>query len=186
MTGVQTCALPIYEAGLRLAREAGDRRREGNALSNLGLLDLVGQQMQAAQAQFEAALRIARELGYRRLECIVLCNLGIAQDAQRNARQAQSSFEQSLAIACELADHTSQGQSLGYLGLSHARQGRFDQGRECLAAGELLLRDASDPISLALLQCCRAEAEILAANPEAARKAAGAAQDFVHNANIGL
>ena len=174
-----------YESGLRLAREAGDRRREGNALSNLGLLDLVGRRMQAAEQQFEAALRIARELGYRRLECIVLCNLGIAQDAQGQASRAQSSFEESLAIARELADHTSQGQSLGYLGLSHARQGRFDQGRECLAAGELLLKDASDPISLALLQCCRAEAEFLAGSLEAARRAAAAARALARSIGAG-
>lgn len=183
--GATSRARSNYEAGLLLARNAGDRRREGNALSNLGLLDLVQQRMQAAEAQFEAALRIARELGYRRLECIVLCNLGIAQDAQANARQAQFSFEQALAIGRELADHTSQGQTLGYLGLSHARQRRFDQGRACLAEGERLLKEACDPISLALLQCCRAEAEVLAANPEAARQAAGSAEDLARSTGAG-
>jgi len=174
-----------YESGLRLAREAGDRRREGNALSNLGLLDLVQQRIGPARVQFEAALRIAREMGYRRLECIVLCNLGIAQDAQGLASQSQSSFEQALDIARELADHTSQGQALGYLGLSHARQGRFDQGRECLAAGESLLEEASDPTSLALLHCCRAEAEFLAGDLDAARRADAAARALARSIGAG-
>ncbi len=174
-----------YESGLRAARAAADRRREGNALSNLGLLDLVEQQVASAEARFEAALRIAREMGYRRLECIALCNLGIAQDGQGQASQAQANFEQSLAIARELEDHTSQGQVLGYLGLSHARRARFDRGRECLDAGESLLMQAGDPVSLALLHCCRAEAEALAGSREAARRAAAAALELAHSTGAG-
>jgi tetratricopeptide (TPR) repeat protein len=114
-----------------------------------------------------------------------LCNLGIAQDAQNRVSQAQASFEQSLAIARELDDHTSQGQSLGYLGLSHARQGRFDVARECLAEGELLLQQVSDPTSLALSQCAYAEAELLAGRPGAARLTALSAGKLAHGAGTG-
>lgn len=174
-----------YESGLHAAREAGDRRRAGNALANLGLLNLVQGRLTDAQAQFGASLQIAREMGYRGLECVVLCNLGIAQDAQNLTSQAQTSFEQSLAIARELEDHTSQGQSLGYLGLSHARQGRFEEARNCLAAGELLLNELSDPKSLALLQCSRAEVEFLVGRREAAQQVACSAAELARSAGAG-
>jgi len=74
-------------------------------------------------------------------------------------------------VARELTDRRSEGQVLGYLGLLHARQARFEEARTCLDTGEALLRAMSDRLSLGVLLCCRAEAAHLSGDPGAATDA---------------
>ena len=81
--------------------------------------------------------------------------------------QARDYYEAALAVARELGDRRSEGQFLGYLGALHAREARFAAAQDCLDAGESLLRAVSDPTSLAILLCSRAEAEHLAGRPDA-------------------
>ena len=81
-------------------------------------------------------------------------------------------------MARELGDRRSEGQVLGYLGLTHARQARFDRARACLDSGEALLRAMSDRLSLGVLLCCRGEAAHLAGDPDAAKKALAEAESL--------
>jgi len=67
---------------------------------------------------------------------------------------------------------------LGYLGLTHARQARFDQARPCLDSGEALLRAMSDRLSLGVLLCCRAEAAHIAGDLDAAKGALAEAESL--------
>jgi hypothetical protein len=52
-----------------------------------------------------------------------------------------------------------------------ARQGRFDEGRACLDAGEPLLEQVADGNGLGLLLCRRAELEALAGHAVGAEAA---------------
>jgi tetratricopeptide (TPR) repeat protein len=90
--------------------------------------------------------------------------------------EARDQFEAALVIARESGDRHREGQFLSYLGLLHARQANFDEARHCLDSGEALLRAVSDPMSLGILLCSRAETEHLAACPHAARAALAAAE----------
>ena len=159
-----------YEMAVALAREVGDRRWEGNAHCNLGLLSHEQGRTAEARAGFEAALTMAREVGHVRLECTVLCNLGLVLETQGAFDDARIHYEKAVRAAHELGDRRSEGQFRGYLGLLDARLGRFDDARACLAAGEALLLEASDPLSLALLLCGRAEAEHLAGEADSAQR----------------
>ena len=158
-----------YEMGLGLAQQVGDRRWEGNARCNLGLLHHEQGRGALARSQFETALTMARELGHVRLECTVLCNLGLVLEAQGELDDAQHHYEKAVAVAHELGDRRLEGQSRGYLGLLQARLRCIGESRASLAAGEALLLEASDRLSLALLLCGRAQAEHLAGDAAAAR-----------------
>jgi predicted ATPase/class 3 adenylate cyclase/Tfp pilus assembly protein PilF len=157
-----------YAAALAVARRVGDLKFTGNTLSNIGLLNHQLGRHDVAKTHFDEALAIARQIGHVRLEAVVLCNLGIYFDAIDQPEQASPHFDQSLSISRELNDRRSQGQALGYLGLMHARMRDFAAARRCMNEGESLLREAADPVSLALLLCARAEAEHMAAQPAAA------------------
>ena len=164
-------ARPLYAQAVLIARELGDRQWEANARCNLGLLHHAEGEFAEARTELEAALLAAREMGHARLLAIVQCNLGLVALALEQPADALACFEAALAIACDLGDRRSEGQFLTYLGLLHARQGRFDTARDCLNVGEPWLRAASDQISLGILLCARAELEHRAANPRCAEMA---------------
>ena len=160
-----------YEQSLALASETGDRRWEGNTRCNLGLLHYEQGRHQEARMQFEAALIMARQLGHTRLESTVLCNLGMVVEEQGQFDEARVHYESAVRAARELRERRSEGQFRSYLGLLYARLGRFDDSRSCLDIGERLLGEVSDPISLGLLLCKRAEAEHLGGGTRAAATA---------------
>jgi len=64
-----------YSAALAIAREVGDRRGEGIALSKLGGLHAQGQRPLEAGRLYEEALVLARERGDRRIEGVALSGL---------------------------------------------------------------------------------------------------------------
>jgi predicted ATPase/class 3 adenylate cyclase/Tfp pilus assembly protein PilF len=158
-----------YELALALARQVGDRRWEGNARCNLGLALHEQGHNGPARQEFEKALAMALEMGHVRLQCTVQCNLGMVLEAQPDFSLAEVHYANAVRLGHELGDGRLAGQSLGYLGLLRARLGQFGSAREDFAAGERLLREASDEVSLALLLCGRCEAELLAGELAAAR-----------------
>jgi len=165
-----------YEQSLMLASETGDRRWEGNARCNLGLLHQELGRSTEAHTQFELALTTARQLGHARLECTVLCNLGILAEYEGKLEEARARYEEAVATAHQLGEHRSEGQFRSHLGLLYARLARFEDARACLEMGEGLLRKVSDPLSLGLLLCNRAEVEHLARDTTAGRAALTEAQ----------
>ncbi len=158
-------ARSLYEQCLASARRSGDRRWEGNMLCNLGMLDHEQGRTAKARAEFEEALAMARAMGHARLECMVLCNLGIVLETLGDPLEARSRYEEAVRLASELVDRRAEGQFRGYLGLLLARTGNADAGLACLGVGEKLLLQASDPISLGLLLCRRAEADHRSGRP---------------------
>ncbi len=161
-------ARAYYDEALQIACELGDRQWEGNVRCNLGLLHFTEGRMTDARLHLDEALVVARELGYARLEAVVLCNLGIVLEGMEQPAVALTTYEQALKLARDLRDRRSEGQFLGYLGLLHARQRRFDQAHACLVAGETLLIAISDRMSLGVLLCGRVEAAYLARDSMAA------------------
>ena len=175
----------LYEQALVIATEVGDRLREGSARCNLGLLEHELGRSAHARAEFEKALRLAREVGYRRLEAIVLCNLGIVCEALLDPDEARVDFEAAVNVARDLGDRRIEGQTRTYLGALDARLGRFSEARACLAASEVLLAEVSDPLSLALLLCNRAEAEFLAGDTVCSRDYWRRANDIRQQLEVG-
>lgn len=154
-------AQPLYARAVSIAQELGDRQWEANARCNLGLLHYTQGRMAEAQQELRASLEAARGMGHARLLSIVQCNLGLVLEACDAADEARHYHEAAVGVARELGDRRSEGQFLGYLGALHARQSRFALARDCLVAGEALLRATSDRVSLGILLCARAETEHL-------------------------
>lgn len=174
-----------YDLALALARQVGDRRWEGNARCNLGLLHHDQGRSAQARSEFQTALTMAREIGHVRLECTVLCNLGLVLEAQGELGDARAHYDKAVTVAHDVGDRRLEGQFRGYLGLLDARMGRFSESRPCLAAGEALLLETSDHLSLGLLLCGRAEAEHLAGDPEAAQRVWQRAQALAGQTEVG-
>jgi predicted ATPase/class 3 adenylate cyclase/Tfp pilus assembly protein PilF len=174
-----------YGEALRLARDVGDRQWEGNTLCNLGLLLHQQGAMGEARAALEASLSVATEMGYARLAAVVHCNLGIVLEATLLREAAARQYQQAIAIAKSLADRRSEGQFLGYLGLARARQGRFEEARQCFENGQRLLDSVGDRGNGAALLCQWTEAEQLAGNPREARERLAQARALASTTSAG-
>jgi tetratricopeptide (TPR) repeat protein len=106
-----------------LLEKVKDKRAQGNALSELGIIHSLLGEVKKAIEYHEQALAIAREIGDRRGEGNALGNLGLAYAALGEARKAIDYYEQHLAIAREIGDKRGEGAALGNLGLAYAALG---------------------------------------------------------------
>ncbi len=80
----------MYQAALAIAREVGNRRREGVVLGFLGALEREQGRLDEARDHYDQALAIHRAVGNRRYEGAVLAHLGdlLAQCGQRDQARA--------------------------------------------------------------------------------------------------
>jgi predicted ATPase/class 3 adenylate cyclase/Tfp pilus assembly protein PilF len=171
-------ARPLYEHAVLIARELGDRQWEANARCNLGLLHFAEGRLPDARTELKAALATTLETGHVHVSSVIQCNLGLVAEALGERDAAFAHLEGAVTLARDSGDHRSEGQFLGYLGLLHARHGGAARARECLVAGEALLRRVADRISLGILLCARAEAEHRCGNDRAADAALAAARQL--------
>ena len=89
---------------MTIVREIGDRRGEGNALCNLGIVYAnLGETRRAIQF-LEQYLTIAREIGYRRGEGNALWNMSLALDQLGEHAQAIQHAGQALTIYEQIED----------------------------------------------------------------------------------
>jgi tetratricopeptide (TPR) repeat protein len=108
---------------LAAARQAGDRRREASALTDLGVTCLRGGDARRAVALLDEALAITRQLGDRTRESDVLGNLGLAALAVGQTARAWECLEQQLAYARAAGDRFEEKTALFNQGMaaSHLR-----------------------------------------------------------------
>jgi len=173
------------EEALQGARLLGDRQRQGRGLNTIAMLDYLQGRLGHAIEAAEAALGVARELGYVRLECVALGTLGLALSEAGKLPEALGANTAALAIARQLGLKSYEGQFLGQQGLVHALRGDFTDARTCLDAGVLMLREAGDGLSLAVILCRVAECEWLAGQPLAAESALQEASRLALQAGAG-
>ena len=91
-------AIDYYEQALKIAREIGDIRGEGNHLGNLGSAYSALGDAKKAIDYYEQALKIAKEIGDIRNEGVCLGNLGLAYSDLGDAKKAIDYYEQALKI----------------------------------------------------------------------------------------
>ena len=178
-------ALRHYERALALARHIGDKHWEGNTLCNLGLLHLDDGDPALAGQCLDLSLQVAKDIGHPRLECVVLCNLGLARAAVERDGEALSLQKKALALANELSDLRSEGQIRGYMAPLLARHGEHTLAAECAARGAELLAQAGDQMSLGVLVCCAAQAELEAGNADAAAASLARAEAIAVGMQLG-
>jgi len=110
-------ARTLYEEGLSISRELGDRRRVAAALGNLGMIACEQGAYSTAIARHEESLAIWRELGDRIGIARDLLSLGNVAASQGEEPAASSLYEQSLAIKRDLGDQRGIAIVLNNLGI---------------------------------------------------------------------
>ena len=116
-----------HKQRLRIAKELGDRAREGGAYGNLGnVYQSLGDFKQAVEYH-KQHLSIAKELGDRAGEGSAYGNLGNAYQSLGDFKQAVKYHNQDLSIAKELGDRAGEGGAYGNLGNAYQSLGDFKE-----------------------------------------------------------
>jgi tetratricopeptide (TPR) repeat protein len=136
--------LAVREAALAAARQAGETRAEGWALSNLGEAYRRQRRFPEAITSYQQALVIFRKFDDRRAEGLALNDLGIAYRELRGFDEAITSYQQALVIFREVGDRQGEGLALNNLGIAHRKLRRFDEAITSYQQALVIFRDAGD------------------------------------------
>ena len=162
-------ARAAYDEALRIHREAGSVVQEAITLYNLGILYSQQGELRHAGDCYAAALRIYRETGNRRGEGVALGQIGELHQMLGEHDDARARFDEALCIHREVGNRRFEGGVLTSLGDLLLCEGRLGPSLEALDAGERLLRDVGDPLSVAKLLCVKGRARIAGGDAGAAR-----------------
>jgi tetratricopeptide (TPR) repeat protein len=130
--------------GLDAARRLGDRRHEGDALTNLGGALQEVRRFDEAVAADQDAAAIYREIGYRRGEGAALNNLGLALKAMRRFDEAIAAHQDAAAIYREIGYRRGEGMALGNLGGVLRGAGRSDESIDAWRGTAAIFRETGD------------------------------------------
>jgi tetratricopeptide (TPR) repeat protein len=137
--------LELFEAGLALARAAGDDRLVAEGLFWVGLVhQVVRGDHTAALPCFEQSYALAARSNDRKLMSYAIRHLGFAHDGAGRHQQAWAAFEESVAL--RRAEGFLPGVAAGLLTLGEvaAEQGRPEQAEQLLGeARELALESGA-------------------------------------------
>jgi tetratricopeptide (TPR) repeat protein len=128
-------ARSYYEQSLAVSRQAGNRRRAGACLTNLGELSRAHGDWSSAARYYEESLAEFAEMGNRHLMAITLFDLGEVAAAQNDPAKATRCFQESLDISQEFGTRVSGALAMG--GLGHVAAAAGD-----VASARSLLREA--------------------------------------------
>lgn len=121
------------DAALTLARAAGDRGAEGDALAALARVeDGLGVPVDAARLR-EMALVVARGAGDRRRENRLLSDAGAGHWQRAEYDEAQRALHLALEQQRSIADHEGEATTLDRLGRVAFKQGRYNEALELFA-----------------------------------------------------
>jgi len=130
----------LCEEALKIARNIGDRKREGMQLGNLGRAYIPLGELEQAKKFDEQALKIAKGIGDRRRESELLGHRGNTCRAQGEFEQAIELHKEALAIAREIGDRAEEGRHLGNLGHVYFSRGEAKEAikhhKEALAIAQ--------------------------------------------------
>jgi tetratricopeptide (TPR) repeat protein len=114
-----------YQTALRAARRAGDRPGQAGTLDELGLLQQLTADYQAATATLAQAAALYQELGDQAGRAYALNHLGLVQQDIGDYPAAAASHQQALALARDAGDPLAEAVSLTDLGLVQQLTGEY-------------------------------------------------------------
>ncbi|XP_068750804.1 tetratricopeptide repeat protein 28-like [Montipora capricornis] len=115
---------------LSVARQEGNRRREGLAFFNLGKYYHGEADLKQAIKNYTEALTIFKEIGYRAGEGKAYGNLGNAYHSLGNFKHAIEYHNQDLSIAKEVVDSAGKGRAYCNLSSTYHSMSKFKQAIE--------------------------------------------------------
>ncbi len=137
-------SIDYNEQALKIAREIGDRRGEGNQLGNLGnAYNALGDAKKSID-YYEQALKIAREIGDRQREGNHLGNLGNVYYRLGDVKKSIDYYEQALKIAKEIGDRRGEGVDLGNLGNAYNALGDVKKAIDYYEQGLKIAKEIGD------------------------------------------
>ncbi len=137
-----------YEEGLLIARQLGERRLTGWALTYLGTLSRREGQFARAGVLLEEALGRFRELGERWETAVALRELGNVARSAGDYPWARGLLEESLALSRQLGSRRAIGWALGDLALLARFEGDCERAVALLEESVALYRAGSDRYDL--------------------------------------
>ncbi len=137
-------ATASFEATLELARSAGHRRAEAEALNSLGEVVGLSARYQEAVDHFRAALQIDRDLGDRAATGIKLANLGIAYTAIGLYRRAERHLRKALELHVAIGHPGLLTEVVVHLGEVSAELGDAAAARPLLEQAATMAADRGD------------------------------------------
>ena len=140
-------AIANSQRALILARQAGDRIGEANALANFGYSEISRAQEQAMEPEqiesvltyLEQGLQLSEHIKDRPSEALCANSLGVAQVMLRHYDQAIPVLEQGLQIAQAIGDVFFQGVNYSYLAIAYQNLENTDIAVFCSALSMYLL-----------------------------------------------
>ncbi len=166
--GLNDEVLPVADAALAAAREAGDAAHEAAALNQLGMSTFDRGELEAAIGHYEAALGLHRALARPDNEGGTLANLAVAHIALGEFDIAHRQLER----AAELCQQVGQLQNLGIvevnLGIVAINLGDADGAAAWAARAMARLAAAGDRWAEAAAQRVAGQAALMQGRPDAA------------------
>ncbi|HLK60521.1 MAG TPA: tetratricopeptide repeat protein [Chthonomonadaceae bacterium] len=150
MQGDYRSARSLYEEGLAIARELGDKRGLAESLLNLGNVAFNLGDYISARALYEEGLPLRRELGDKQDIASSLNNLGLVADNQGDYASARTLYEESLAIKREFGDKQGIASSLNNLGSVASTQGDFISARSLFEESLTIQQELGERSGIAL------------------------------------
>jgi transcriptional regulator with XRE-family HTH domain/tetratricopeptide (TPR) repeat protein len=136
-------ALTLHQAAVRAASSVG-RLEEARALTDLGAIQHLTDDYEAAAASLAEALALYRELGDRLGEAGALVGLGGVRQATGDYEAAAASLAEALALYRELGDRLGEAGALVGLGGVRQATGDYEAAAASLAEALALYRELGD------------------------------------------
>jgi len=173
-------ALAVHHAAYGVARLTGDRRHEAEALNDLGIVQRLTDQPQAAVASLKEALTIARELGDIHGEANVLTELGAILRFAGEYRAATDALSDAMVLFSGLGDRLGQANALHGLGIVQHLSEQPDAAKASLTEALVLYHDLDTPVGRASTLHDLANAQRMAGDYAAATASLTAALPLFH------
>jgi predicted ATPase/DNA-binding SARP family transcriptional activator len=157
--GNATAARPLFEEGLAIARELGDRKAEANLLCNLGDVSIEADPS-AARAALTQSLAIHREIGNPSGIAHSSMLLGNVALKQERHTEAQALYSESLSLYRALGNPQKTGHSLWCLARCGMGRGDYAQAHVLLEECVVLFRELKDPWGLSAAFALAGEAAL--------------------------
>jgi tetratricopeptide (TPR) repeat protein len=135
------------EEQLASARELGDRKLTGWALTHLGLLSIEVGDLAAARARQEEALRLAQEIGDRRVETYALTHRALVCQAYGDYPAARTLHQRALQLAQALGEPHIIAENLEELARVEAADVNPGLAARLLGAAQALRERLGEPIA---------------------------------------
>jgi predicted ATPase/transcriptional regulator with XRE-family HTH domain len=142
--GDYTAARTLYEEGLSISRELGDKKAVVLALNNLGLIASDQGDHPTARGLYEEGLAISRELDDKQSLGLLLNNLGNEVWFEGDLARARTLYEESVALDRELGDRRGIALGLINVGMLATEQGDYAQAQACHEEGLAIGRELGD------------------------------------------